>query len=91
MAAGESRLLVSAVRSIANPNAPEPACSSLEREQKAEQQLTSFADLEGLVKSGLVTNASINPAGPGNTFVAGLRPTRAIINCPVIGTVPRRT
>jgi hypothetical protein len=26
----------------------------------------------------------INPAGPGNQFVFGLRPTRAIINCPVI-------
>jgi len=26
----------------------------------------------------------INPAGPGNQFVFGLRPTRAIVNCPVI-------
>ena len=32
----------------------------------------------------LVTSASINPPGPGNSYVGGLRPTRAIINCPVI-------
>jgi len=48
------------------------------------RRITSFADLEGLVKAGLVTSASINPPGPGNSFVAGLRPTKAIINCPVI-------
>ncbi len=48
------------------------------------RRITSFADLEGLVKAGLVTNAAINPPGAGNSFVAGLRPTRAIINCPVI-------
>ncbi len=48
------------------------------------RRITSFGDLERLVKAGLVTSASINPPGPGNPFVAGLRPTRAIINCPVI-------
>ena len=48
------------------------------------RRITSFEDLEGLVRAGLVTSASINPPGPGNGFVAGLRPTRAIINCPVI-------
>jgi len=48
------------------------------------RRITSFSDLEGLVREGLVTSASINPPGPGNRFVAGLRPTRAIINCPVI-------
>lgn len=48
------------------------------------RRITSFADLEGLVKAGLVTSAGINPPGPGNSFVAGLRPTKAIINCPVI-------
>jgi hypothetical protein len=26
----------------------------------------------------------INPPGPGNDFVFGLRPTNAIVNCPVI-------
>lgn len=48
------------------------------------RRITSFGDLESLVRAGLVTSASINPPGPGNPFVAGLRPTRAIINCPVI-------
>ena len=48
------------------------------------RRITSFADLEGLVRAGLVTSATINPPGTGNSFVAGLRPTRAIINCPVI-------
>jgi len=48
------------------------------------RRVTSFADLEALVKAGWITDASINPPGPGNSFVAGLRPTRAIINCPVI-------
>jgi hypothetical protein len=48
------------------------------------RRITSFADLEGLVRAGLVTSATINPPGSGNSFVAGLRPARAIINCPVI-------
>ncbi len=48
------------------------------------RRITSFSDLDGLVRAGLVTSASINPPGAGNSFVAGLRPTRAIINCPVI-------
>jgi hypothetical protein len=48
------------------------------------RRITSFGDLEGLVRAGLITSASINPPGPGNSFVAGVRPTRAIINCPVI-------
>jgi hypothetical protein len=39
MAAVESRELVSAVRSFADPNAPRPTCLREEREQKAEQQL----------------------------------------------------
>ena len=32
----------------------------------------------------LLTSAEINPPGPGNPYVGGLRPTKAIINCPVI-------
>ncbi|MFE1745184.1 hypothetical protein [Coleofasciculus sp. H7-2] len=48
------------------------------------RRITSFGDLEGLVRDGLIASASINPPGPGNSYVAGLRPTRAIINCPVI-------
>jgi len=49
-----------------------------------QRRITSIRDLEGLVRAGDVTSASINPPGPGNAFVAGLRPTQAIINCPVI-------
>ena len=48
------------------------------------RRITSFEDLQTLVRAGWVTSAAINPPGPENTFVAGLRPTRAIINCPVI-------
>jgi hypothetical protein len=48
------------------------------------RRITSFADLERLVGAGLVTNAFINPPGAANSYVAGLRPTKAIINCPVI-------
>jgi hypothetical protein len=48
------------------------------------RRITSFEDLERLVKAGLVTNAFINPEGTGNPWLFGLRPTRAIINCPVI-------
>jgi hypothetical protein len=48
------------------------------------RRITSFEDLEGLIDAGLVTSAMINPAGPGNPFMFGLRPTNAIVNCPVI-------
>lgn len=48
------------------------------------RRITSFEDLQSLVKAGWVTSAMINPPGAGNPFVAGLRPTKAIINCPVI-------
>jgi hypothetical protein len=48
------------------------------------RRITSFEDLQKLVKAGLVTSAIINPPGVGNPYVAGIRPTRAIINCPVI-------
>lgn len=48
------------------------------------RRITSFGDLAGLVRAGWITSAAINPPGPGNSYVAGLRPTRAIINCPVI-------
>jgi hypothetical protein len=48
------------------------------------RRITGFADLTRLVRSGDVENASMNPPGPGNTFVAGLRPSKAIVNCPVI-------
>ncbi len=48
------------------------------------RRITSFEDLKGLVGAGLVTSAFINPEGAGNPWLFGLRPTRAIINCPVI-------
>ncbi len=51
---------------------------------KKVRRITSFEDLKSLIDAGLVTSAMINPAGPGNPFMFGLRPTRAIINCPVI-------
>lgn len=48
------------------------------------RRINSFADLTSLVRAGDVESAVINPPGPGNAFVAGLRPTKAVINCPVI-------
>jgi hypothetical protein len=51
---------------------------------KKVRRITSFEDLKSLMDAGLVTSAMINPPGPGNPFVHGLRPTNAIINCPVI-------
>lgn len=48
------------------------------------RRVTSLRELEGLVRDGHMTSAMINPPGPGNSYVAGLRPTMAIINCPVI-------
>ena len=46
--------------------------------------ITSLGDLAELVDQGLVTSFSGSPAGAANEFIAGLRPTGAIINCPVI-------
>jgi hypothetical protein len=48
------------------------------------RRITGFADLRALVADGRVKSGSISPAGTGNPFVAGLRPTNIIINCPVI-------
>jgi len=45
--------------------------------------ITSFEDLTGLVQAGLVSNFEGSP-GRDNTFVAGLRASNAVINCPVI-------
>jgi len=58
------------------------------------RRINSFEDLKSLIDEGLVESAMISPAGEGNEFVFGLRPTNAIINCPVIaqpteaGTLP---
>ncbi len=45
--------------------------------------IRGFADLRDLVDRGLVTSFQ-GSAGPENGFVAGLRTTEIIINCPVI-------
>ena len=51
---------------------------------KRVRRITSFEDLGNLVKAGDVTSAFISPDGPGNAWLFELRPTQAIINCPVI-------
>ncbi len=48
------------------------------------ERIHSLDDLKQLISAGDVTSAMINPPGEENNFVGGLRPTRAIINCPVI-------
>ena len=47
-------------------------------------RIRSMDEQKSLIREGLLTSASINPPGPGNPYVGGLRPTQAIINCPVI-------
>lgn len=45
--------------------------------------VTSISDLDGLVDQGLVVDF-IGNDGPVNDFIAGLMPSGAIINCPVL-------
>jgi len=47
-------------------------------------RIHSMDEQKSLIREGLLTSASINPPGPGNPYVGGLRPTQAIINCPVV-------
>jgi len=47
-------------------------------------RIHSMDEQKTLIREGYLTSAFINPPGPGNVYVGGLRPTRAIINCPVI-------
>ena len=47
------------------------------------RRITGFEDLSRLVQEGLVVSFEGSP-GPENPFVAGLRASNAIINCPVI-------
>lgn len=49
----------------------------------ARRIVTSIVDLQSLFEEGLVENFFPN-SGPENDFIAGLMPTNAIINCPVI-------
>lgn len=48
------------------------------------KRIRSLNELNKLVRAGHVTSAMINPPGPGNAYIAGLRPTGPIVNCPVI-------
>ena len=47
------------------------------------RRITSFEDLQSLVEAGSVTSFEGSP-GEENDYVAGLRATNIIINCPVI-------
>jgi hypothetical protein len=47
-------------------------------------RIHSMDEQKSLISEGYLTSASINPPGPGNPYVGGLRPTQGIINCPVI-------
>lgn len=48
------------------------------------KRISSLGELTRRIRSGEVTSATINPPGAPNSYVGGLRSTRAIINCPVI-------
>jgi hypothetical protein len=48
------------------------------------RRIRGLEDLTALVEVGLVESGAISPDGPGNPYIAGLRPTGIIINCPVI-------
>lgn len=57
------------------------------------RRITSIADLQALVRAGDVVTLPDAPAGPGNPYVAGIRPLGVVINCPVIAqpkVSPRR-
>ncbi len=47
-------------------------------------RIRSQTQLNRLIRAGHVTSAEINPPGPGNPYIGGLRPTGPIVNCPVI-------
>jgi hypothetical protein len=47
-------------------------------------RIHSMDEQKELIAQGYLTSADINPPGPGNPYVGGLRPTQAIINCPVV-------
>ncbi len=53
-------------------------------DENQERRITGFEDLRNLVDEGMVESGAISPEGEGNPYVAGLRPTNIIINCPVI-------
>ena len=47
-------------------------------------RIHSIDEQKSLIRAAQLTSAAINPPGPGNAYDGGLRPTQAIINCPVI-------
>lgn len=47
------------------------------------KQIKSFEELEQMMKARYIADAPMN-MGASNSFVAGLKPSNAIINCPVI-------
>ena len=53
-------------------------------EQGKVHRIHSMAEQKQLIAEGYLTSAYINPPGPGNPYVGGLRPTHAIIDCPVV-------
>jgi len=50
----------------------------------AVHRIHSMDEQKKLIAEAYLTSADINPPGPGNPYVGGLRPTQAIINCPVV-------
>ena len=59
------------------------------RDGEIRQVTKDHTFVQSLIDEGLVESAAISPEGPGNAFLFGLRPTNAIINCPVIAQPDR--
>jgi hypothetical protein len=53
-------------------------------EEHKVRRIVSIEDQKGLIEAGLIESAFVNPDGPTDPFVGGIRPTKIIINCPVI-------
>ena len=47
-------------------------------------RVSSLAELARRVRAGEMTDAMINPPGSANPYIAGLRSTQVVINCPVV-------
>jgi hypothetical protein len=47
-------------------------------------RILSMDEQKQLIAAGYLTSATGNPSDPTNAFVGGLRPSDAIVNCPVI-------
>ena len=53
-------------------------------EEHKVRRIVSIEDQKSLIAAGLIESAYVNPEGPTDSFVGGIRPTKIIINCPVI-------